>query len=187
VAFDIRSGNTPKTQSKLRTSCWPNREKPKLCSNFLDKRLLKTYVSLCKSCSLWTHLQLLVLEILKFGSKFWSLNRSNSPTPKGVQAGALEPSYCAEPAPGASRTLTVRRGPRSGVRATPCRAVSWSHLTPSPRRRAYPLRQICRHAPAHPCVTTHAHPAAATHRHIALRRPHQADVALEWGASPNNL
>jgi hypothetical protein len=92
--------------------------------------------------------------------------------------GALELRSHAEPTPGASRARWLCAVGPPGVRATPCRAVSWPHLTPSPHSRSYHLRQTCRHeAPAGaqwPCATRR--PVACP---LSLLRAQQASQALE--------
>jgi hypothetical protein len=66
--------------------------------------------------------------------------------------------------------LIVHCGPRPGVSATPCRAISRSHLTPCPGPRPYRLRKSC-----HPRAGTLC--AAALSQRASVARASRATQA----------
>lgn len=89
-------------------------------------------VTLWESCRRVCGLPLSCSEILKFGSKLWRFFWSNSPLHKlQNRVGALvcDPARWASVGRVARAHAAVRRGSHPGICATPCRVVSWPHLT----------------------------------------------------------
>jgi hypothetical protein len=139
-------------------SPWLHHEKCRLCSDFLCKQMRKTKSTLWETCRRICGLQLLYLEISNFSSKVSSFDQSNSPTSKWNQAGALESSSRAEPAPGVShaRMLSCATTPPW----CPWHAVNWAHwrrrdpwnhlAPPVSPPRPYPLRHLRRHGRRRP-------------------------------------